>query len=431
VLAATVYALLVAAFFGAPWLPHETWRRGLMTHLPAVERVWTLASGLVSFTLSFFLTQSYTFWREVYLVVRQVQGRLNDLGMLVANGVAREADSGEFTPLADELLAQIARYVRLWNMLLYASVTTRFAPLASPSGLTELMRSGAISDEERRALLEASTGHNSVIVWLSAVISSALADGRIGAGGHGGASGLTYVVLSKLTELRSTGASIADKLSGRMPLAYTQLVQILVDLFILATPLALMHSVGPLGAVMGTALLTLFYTSILNLAKLLLDPFGNVEWSCNPVTSGISISTATLIYVRARARRKLRRARRRQMGGPRGGRALALARARALSLRTPAPCTPVPLALRPRLVPAGDQRWLGALAEKRRLGARLGAPGPERGRRRGGERENAAVDRVGGSGGARTGGGPECARRQRGWLSVGRSALITRADARL
>jgi len=40
-------------------------------------------------------------------------------------------------------------------------------------------------------------------------------------------------------ELRSSYASIEDELTGRMPLAYTQLVQIMADLLIGFTPFAL------------------------------------------------------------------------------------------------------------------------------------------------------------------------------------------------
>ena len=53
---------------------------------------------------------------------------------------------------------------------------------------------------------------------------------------------------TKLTELRGAYAGIEDQLTGRMPLAYTQLVQIKVDLLIGFTPLALIHSVGGVGA---------------------------------------------------------------------------------------------------------------------------------------------------------------------------------------
>jgi hypothetical protein len=67
-------------------------------------------------------------------------------------------------------------------------------------------------------------------------------------------------------------------------------VQIMADLLILATPLALVHSVGGVGAVIGTGLVTLFHSSILSLAKMFLDPLNNDQYSGN-----MGINVATLI----------------------------------------------------------------------------------------------------------------------------------------
>ena len=63
-------------------------------------------------------------------------------------------------------------------------------------------------------------------------------------------------------------AGIADELAGRMPLAYTHLVQLLVDALVLAAPFALAAEFGPVSTVAGTALLTLFYSAVLDLAKM-------------------------------------------------------------------------------------------------------------------------------------------------------------------
>ena len=49
-------------------------------------------------------------------------------------------------------------------------------------------------------------------------------------------------------------AGIADELAGRMPLAYTHLVQLLVDALVLAAPFALAAEFGPVSTVAGTAL---------------------------------------------------------------------------------------------------------------------------------------------------------------------------------
>ena len=97
--------------------------------------------------------------------------------------------------------------------------------------------------------------HNAVLEWLSNLFDSSVGDGRLGVSVSRlqGTSpiALQMALQNKLVELRSTYASIPDQLSGRMPLAYVQLVQILTDLLIFCTPFALVHSVGGFGAVLG------------------------------------------------------------------------------------------------------------------------------------------------------------------------------------
>jgi hypothetical protein len=81
-----------------------------------------------------------------------------------------------------------------------------------------------------------------------------------------------------------------------MPLAYVQLVQILTDGLILSTPFALVHALGgraSFGVVCGTAVVTLFHSSIVMLAKLFLDPFNNEVESRggDPGIGGIEVDT--------------------------------------------------------------------------------------------------------------------------------------------
>jgi len=98
---------------------------------------------------------------------------------------------------------------------------------------------------------------------------------------------------NKLIELRATYAMLTDDLTGRMPLAYVQLVQILTDTLILFTPIALIPSVGPFGVIIGTAVVTLWYSSIVTLAKLFLDPLNNEmkERGGDPGIGGVQVST--------------------------------------------------------------------------------------------------------------------------------------------
>ena len=68
--------------------------------------------------------------------------------------------------------------------------------------------------------------------------------------------------------------SIGDFQAGRMPLAYVQLVQVLVDSLVIIAPVALYAKLGALSIPL-CGLLTLFFKGLLELSKSFLDPFGN------------------------------------------------------------------------------------------------------------------------------------------------------------
>lgn len=59
-----------------------------------------------------------------------------------------------------------------------------------------------------------------------------------------------------------------------MPLAYVQLVQIIVDSLVWLAPFSLYPSLGGLSIPL-VGLLTLFFKGLLELSKSFLDPFGN------------------------------------------------------------------------------------------------------------------------------------------------------------
>lgn len=273
------------------------WGSQFAVRLSGIERVWTLSSGLVSFTLSFFLNQAYALWRNVYALTRRVQGRLNDICLLAATSAARGTD-GSYTPQAQVFLQMTSRYVRVFNILLYASLTTKFAPLATPAGLTALVKADALTEEERELLLQTTTGtigrgimgHAAVLGWITVLLERGLRDGTLGIGSN---AALRHSFMGKVMDLRAAYGSIADELSGRMPLAYAQLVQILCDMLVLFSPVALVGSVGGWGAVIGTSCMTLFYSSVLKLAKMFLDPLDNEAYGGK---YGISIRVETLLH---------------------------------------------------------------------------------------------------------------------------------------
>ena len=73
------------------------------------------------------------------------------------------------------------------------------APLGSPKGLLMLERLDALTLDERERLLQSARPHSTVVVWLTAGLTSATGDGRLSGGDP-----VRLTLLSKLTELRAT-----------------------------------------------------------------------------------------------------------------------------------------------------------------------------------------------------------------------------------
>jgi predicted membrane chloride channel (bestrophin family) len=81
-------------------------------------------------------------------------------------------------------------------------------------------------------------------------------------------------LIRRLTDLRAEYFSIGDLCAGRMPIAYVQLVQILVDTLVWLAPFSLYPELGSLSIPL-CAVLTHFFKGLLELSKSFLDPFGN------------------------------------------------------------------------------------------------------------------------------------------------------------
>ena len=96
------------------------------------------------------------------------------------------------------------------------------------------------------------------------------------------------MLLKDLASLRSAFGTISDKLDGRMPLPYAHIVQILVDTFVLTTPIALYADLGEF-SVIAVGLITLFYTGLNNLAKIFLDPLNNENFHENAIFMDLGV----------------------------------------------------------------------------------------------------------------------------------------------
>jgi len=253
--------------------------------------LWSQLLSVATFTLTFFVNTSYGLWRKCYELSRRLQGRLNDLGMTLSAHATRveSYDTIEFqgpssylpstyTPESEQVLRLIGRYVRLLNLLIYASFTRSHRPILTPRGMRRLVERGLITPMERQILVDAdipaTQRHNAVILWIMRLFI----DGRRSGHFHGG-DGFEQQFMEKCHVIRSQYGAIGDELQGRMPLAYAHIVQVLVDTILWMYPfMALSSGMGPVLAVLGTGLLTIFYQGLFDLAKHFLDPYDNENY---------------------------------------------------------------------------------------------------------------------------------------------------------
>ena len=284
----------------------------IVKQLKTLDTMWTYLLTMTTFVNSFFLSQAYGLWLATKVNSRKIQGRLNDVLMLLATHAARDGD-GRYLPAAETLLADVARNVRTFHVFFWVGMTGKntrqdrvkgMAPLAllrHDRGLKALRRRGALTERELETLLgpggpSAKGRYHVVLEWIVTRCVDAKRRGLLVGG-----AGMETVLLDKCCLLRATCASIGDDMDARMPLAcaaaqfcaiiprnsarnslsrpvrprrYVHLVQILVDSLLVLAPLALYPRLGLLAAPLA-GMATVFYRGFLELSKSFLDPFGN------------------------------------------------------------------------------------------------------------------------------------------------------------
>eukprot|EP00566_Odontella_aurita_P001291 CAMPEP_0113573000 /NCGR_PEP_ID=MMETSP0015_2-20120614/26385_1 /TAXON_ID=2838 /ORGANISM="Odontella" /LENGTH=553 /DNA_ID=CAMNT_0000476051 /DNA_START=128 /DNA_END=1789 /DNA_ORIENTATION=- /assembly_acc=CAM_ASM_000160 len=341
----------------------------LIQQLAGINGLWEYQLTLATFILTFFTQTSYNYWKTVYLTTRAIQGRINDICMLISmgaergsercivkedglfvaakgvngingangaskNGKSKSATAGAaianagpvtecvtgYSDDASELVRRCARLIRLSHTFFWAVAPTcsngvtdgnaflhrsnnegngggsgygqkgegdaeekkiqeimtgrAIGPLLlSPRGLRRLVVEGELTANEQEALLDSGLPPSQyayiLLEWVGLHVMNGIRDGTLR-----GDNGFEENLLRQFCMLRAEYFNIGDYAAGRMPLAYVQLVQVLVDCLVVLAPLALYSDLGSLSIPL-TGLLTLFFKGLLELSKSFLDPFGN------------------------------------------------------------------------------------------------------------------------------------------------------------
>mmetsp|Transcript_3862 Transcript_3862/g.8480 ORF Transcript_3862/g.8480 Transcript_3862/m.8480 type:complete len:576 (+) Transcript_3862:95-1822(+) len=250
---------------------------------------WKYTMSITTFILSFFLSQAYNLWRDVYHTARVVQGKLSDINLLLACSAERNEDTGKYTPKAQTLLEDVARYTRLFHAFTWASLSKKMDILLGVRGIRRLTCRGWMTQKECEILSSLKPNvqpQHACLMWATSRILKGMKEGAV-TDDHV----LRDQIFERTTALQGVFSGIGGKLAGKMPLAYAHFVQILVDVFLFLAPFALYGELG-IWSVPAVGILTLFYSGLLDLAKILLDPLDKDDFYNN---ASVNMDIAVII----------------------------------------------------------------------------------------------------------------------------------------
>jgi hypothetical protein len=96
----------------------------LIMELAGLKTLWEYQLTLCTFILAFFTSQAYSYWRSVYFTTRAIQGRINDICLIITTNAERKAgkmvdgkNMTDYSFRAAELVATCTRLIRVSHTL--------------------------------------------------------------------------------------------------------------------------------------------------------------------------------------------------------------------------------------------------------------------------------------------------------------------------
>jgi len=185
----------------------------------------------------------------------------------------RDPKSGQYTDRSRALLDDVASSCRLTHVFLWAANINRYKALLTPRGLSRMLSRGLMTQAQYDTLVDIPSNtcppQHAALMWIMSRVLEGQKEGILPDD-----SGSRQMLLTKICDLRAWSAGIGDALDGKIPLAYAHFVQLIVDVFLLLAPFALYCELG-VWSVPAVGVLNIFYSGMLDLAKILLDPLDN------------------------------------------------------------------------------------------------------------------------------------------------------------
>ena len=267
-------ALAVELSPGSDWTPgHEPDQENptIMQLNTIFGQVFNYLFTLATFVLTFYLSEAFGLWKQMYFTTRKIQAGLNEINMMLAVGATRD-DMKEYTPEAEACLDDVAHFVRLYHLFMWGRFSHTYSIVVSEKGMNRMLTRGLITDDQFRCLQvqdDGITAHHTCITWIGKRIFQGMEEGGIMDD-----TALKMAVLERINFVRSSQSDVGDIIDGRMSLAYAHLVQMLVDVLLITSPFALYAQQG-IWAILTVGVLTVFYAGVLDLSKMYLDPLDN------------------------------------------------------------------------------------------------------------------------------------------------------------
>jgi len=241
--------------------------------IDTIDTMWSRMTIFTTFVTTFFLIEAFRFWKAFYWTARRIQSRFNEISLILASNVTRNHSDGKLTEGAIAALDDVARIQTLTHKLFWCKAVNRFRCILSPEGFSYLLSKKVITRSEYASLIEVGenglAAHKASIVWLASRLVLAETRGEITP-----TSGVMLTFIEKIANLRGAMGNVNNQYAGRMPLAYVHFVHLLVSVYVLTSPIALVPMYGYWSIIL-VGFLTLVYHGIFKLSLSLLDPLDN------------------------------------------------------------------------------------------------------------------------------------------------------------
>jgi len=252
----------------------------IVATLAPLYLIWTHHVTLTTFILTFFVSESFSYWRRTLCVSRKIQRALVSIILLQSTHAARDA-AGSITTVARQALDRTASELRLLQIMFWGSICRgkTVGLVHTDEGMQRLLERGVMSREQHDLLvpLNYTDRYEEVLRWIAARLVAM--QGRDKAAPERspqlepGSYDFERRFDDQTIELRDQCDLLQTDMAGRMPLAYVHLVQLLVDSLVVLTAPALYSKLGPLSICL-TFWVTVCYRGLLELSKCFLDAFG-------------------------------------------------------------------------------------------------------------------------------------------------------------